>query len=202
VMQGSWTPAERREVLDYCASDVTPMGPLLERMLPRIRADRLGLGQALLRGRFMAAVSAMELDGIPIDTPTLTAIDTHRDAIKADVIHEIDTTYGYEVYESTTLKQSRFEALLDRRGITDWPRTKTGRLSLEEDVMEDACDIHPWLNPLRELMDFLSKIKLGDLDVGSTAATGQRYSHSPPRLAATNPATSGTSTGQANGYAT
>jgi DNA polymerase I len=164
VMQGSWTPAERRAVLDYCATDVVVMGPLLEHMLPRIRANRLGLGQALLRGRYMCAVTAMELEGVPIDVPTLTAIRAYREDIKLDLIREVDQAFG--VYEGTTFKLDRFEALLDRHQIA-WPRTeKTGRLSLKEKVFKAGCDAHPWLNPLRELHDFVEKLDLEKLPVG------------------------------------
>jgi hypothetical protein len=84
-------------------------------MLPQIRAHRLGLGRSLLRGRYMAAVSAMELEGVPIDVPTLTAIRTHKEEIKLDLVREVDQAYG--VYEGTTFKQDLFEALLDRHKI-------------------------------------------------------------------------------------
>jgi DNA polymerase-1 len=164
VMKGPpWSAAERREILGYCESDVTPMGPLLERMLPRIRDHRLGLGRALLRGRYVSAVAAMELEGVPIDVPTLTAIRDHRDVIKLDLVREVDQAYG--VYEGPTFKESRFEALLDGHGIA-WPRTDKGHLSLEEKVFRAACDTYPWLHPLRELRDFLSKLKLEALEVG------------------------------------
>jgi DNA polymerase I-like protein with 3'-5' exonuclease and polymerase domains len=165
VMKGPpWSAAERRDVLDYCQSDVTPMGPLLERMLPRIRASRLGLGQSLLRGRYLSAVSAMELEGVPIDVPTLAAIRTHKEVVKLDLVREVDQAYG--VYEGTTFKENRFEALLDRHRIA-WPRTETGRLSLDEKVFRAGCDAHPWLHPLRELRDFLGKLKLESLAVGA-----------------------------------
>jgi hypothetical protein len=57
---GPWTAAEHCRILDYCESDVDCLGPLLERMLPAIRARRSGLGQALLRGRYTAAVARIE----------------------------------------------------------------------------------------------------------------------------------------------
>jgi DNA polymerase-1 len=164
VLKGPpWSPAERRDVLAYCESDVTPMGPLLQRMLPHVGDQRLGLGRALLRGRYMAAVSAMELAGVPLDVPTLTAIRNHKEDIKIDLVREVDQAYG--VYEGTTFKHDRFEALLDQHEIP-WPRTESGRLSLDEKAFRAACDSYPWLHPLRELRDFLSKLKLEALAVG------------------------------------
>ena len=64
---GPWSAAERRRILDYCQTDVDPMGALLERMLPGILARPNGLGQALLRGRYMAAIARTERTGVPID---------------------------------------------------------------------------------------------------------------------------------------
>jgi DNA polymerase-1 len=164
VMKGPpWTAAERREVLDYCATDVEPLGPLLERMLPYIQSRKLGLGQALLRGRYMSAVSAMELVGVPVDLPVLTAIQNNKLEIQLDLIREIDQPFG--VYEGTTFKQSNFEELLDRHGVA-WPRTETGRLSLEEKAFRAGCEAHPWLEPLRQLYDFLNKLSVENLRVG------------------------------------
>jgi DNA polymerase I-like protein with 3'-5' exonuclease and polymerase domains len=165
VLKGPpWSESERREILDYCATDVEPLGPLLERMLPGIRATRLGLGQSLLRGRYMGAVASMELQGVPVDTETLAAIRDHREAIKADLVREVDAAYG--VYEGTTFKLDRFEVMLHRHQISNWPRTETGRPSLEEKVFRAGCDTYPFLHPLRELRDFLDKMKLESLAVG------------------------------------
>ena len=91
VMKGPpWSLTERREILEYCQTDVDPMEPLLERMLPRIRASRKGLGQVTLRGRYMAAAAVMELEGIPIDVPTLAAIRTHKDQFKLELVRDVD----------------------------------------------------------------------------------------------------------------
>jgi hypothetical protein len=61
--QGRFDP---KEILDYCESDVEALERLLSAMLPQIDLPR-----ALLRGRYMAAVSAMEHVGVPIDTEML-----------------------------------------------------------------------------------------------------------------------------------
>jgi hypothetical protein len=165
VMRGGpWEESRRRAILEYCQTDVDPLGPLLERMLPRIRAHNRGLGQALLRGRYMAAVSHMEMTGIPVDVPTLTAIRASKEGIKLDVVREIDSAFG--VYEGTTFKQARFEDMLARRGVVWHERTPTGGPKLEEKTFKAMCDSYPWLHPLRELRDFLGKLKLESLTIG------------------------------------
>jgi DNA polymerase-1 len=79
---GPWTDTEQREILDYCQTDVDPLPALLMAMLPGIMLNKEGLGQALFRGRYTAAIAQIERNGIPIDTDTLTAIQDGWDDIK------------------------------------------------------------------------------------------------------------------------
>ena len=74
---------ERRRILDYCQTDVDPLGALLERMLPGIRSRPNGFGQALLRGRYMAAVARMERTGVPIDFDMLQRLRRNWGRIKS-----------------------------------------------------------------------------------------------------------------------
>ena len=120
---GPWSAAERRRILDYCQTDVDPIGALLERMLPGILARPNGLGQALLRGRYMAAIARMERTGVPIDFEMLQRLRMNWGTIKSDLIGAIDKDYG--VYEGTTFKAGLFAGYLVDNGI-DWPRTDDG----------------------------------------------------------------------------
>ena len=83
---GPWTEQQRRDILAYCQGDVDCLGPLLERMLPRITARPDGLDNALLRGAFMKTVAVMEHNGIPIDVEMLGQLRTNWTAIKAKLI--------------------------------------------------------------------------------------------------------------------
>jgi DNA polymerase I len=165
VMRGGpWASAERREILDYCQTDVDCLGPLLDRMLPRITSTPRGLGQALLRGRYMAAVARMEHAGVPIDTVTLTSLRKNWDSIKTRLISQVDARYG--VYDGTTFKLDRFERWLARESIP-WPLTDKGQLKTDQDTFKDLALTYPQLGPLRELRHTLSDLKLERLAVGS-----------------------------------
>jgi DNA polymerase I len=160
---GPWTEAERRDIFDYCASDVDCLGPLLERMLPGIQQTRQGFGQALLRGRYVAAVARMEHTGIPIDVPTLDLLRQHWGTIKLGIIADIDKAFG--VYEGTTFKAGLFAAWLNAEGIA-WPLTTTGRLQLDQDTFRDMAKTYPKLDPLKELRHALSEMRLEAIAVG------------------------------------
>jgi hypothetical protein len=160
---GPWTDSERRDILDYCATDVDCLGPLLERMLHGIRRTPQGFGQALLRGRYTAAVARMEHTGIPIDVRNIEMLRQHWGDIKLGLIADIDKDYG--VYEGTTFKAGLFASWLDAQGIA-WPLTASGRLQLDQDTFRDMAKTYPKLAPLKELRHALSEMRLEEIAVG------------------------------------
>jgi DNA polymerase-1 len=161
---GPWSDSERLEILDYCESDVVCLPALLENMLPAIAPTSQELGQAILRGRYMAAVARMERAGVPIDIDTLTAIRDGWERIKGDLIKEVDVDYG--VYENGSFKAGLFAKYLADRGIP-WPKTETCRLQLDQDTFRDQSKFYPELAPLRELRHSLSDLRIEKLAVGS-----------------------------------
>jgi hypothetical protein len=164
IRGGPWSESERRQILDYCQTDVDPLGALLERMLPRITATPQGLGQALLRGRYMVAVARMERTGVPIDTATLEPLREQWDSIKRQLVEAIDVEYG--VYDGTTFTAGLFAAWLRDQEI-GWPRTEAGRLRLDEDTFKDMSKTYPQVQLLRELRHSLSELRLEKLAVGA-----------------------------------
>jgi DNA polymerase I len=159
IGDGTWrfqyTP---EEILDYCETDVVALARLLPAMWPRIDLPR-----ALLRGRYMAAASAMEHFGVPIDLAMLDQLREGWTGIQDDLIAAIDVDYG--VYEGRTFKQDLFAAFLRRNGIP-WPYLESGKLDLEDGTFRQQAKAYPLIAPLRELRSALSELRLNDLAVG------------------------------------
>jgi DNA polymerase I len=155
---GPWTSDERKAILDYCWSDMAALQQLLPRMLPNIDVPR-----ALLRGRYMAASSAMEHNGTPIDTEILESLLRNWAGIQDQLIADVDCDYG--VYDGRTFKLNRFEDYLSKRGIA-WPRLDSGQLDLADDTFRQMVKVHPIISPLRELRSALSDMRLSSLAVG------------------------------------
>jgi hypothetical protein len=107
---GPWSPGERAGILDYCERDVVALAELLPRVWPGI--VKRGLGPALLRGRYTAAVARMEHAGVPVDAATLERLRRHWSAIKAALVAEVNQDYG--VFEGRTFKHDRFAEYLRR----------------------------------------------------------------------------------------
>jgi hypothetical protein len=59
IRGGPWTEEERHQLLDYCESDVDALLLLLPKILQAHDYTRDDLGRALLRGRYMTTVAAV-----------------------------------------------------------------------------------------------------------------------------------------------
>jgi hypothetical protein len=158
---GPYTPAERTALLDYCQEDVDALARLLSRMLPAIL--QRSLGQALLRGRAMAALGAVERNGVPIDVETLAKLRAGWPAIQDRLIAEIDQSYG--CYEGRTFKREGFAKYLTDNNIR-WPLLESGTLDLSDDTFKEMARSDPRIAPLRELRASLSQMRLEDLSIG------------------------------------
>jgi DNA polymerase I len=157
--QRHWSPDEQQSILEYCSSDVHGLVALLPRM-----ASGIDWGRALLRGRYMKAVAAMERKGVPIDLTIHQQLVARWDDLKARLITAVDSDFG--VYEGTTFKRERFANLLGNRGIP-WPQGPNGALKLDDDTFRDQAKRWPELQPLHELRVSLSSLRLTGLEVGS-----------------------------------
>ena len=160
---GPWSKGQRSAILAYCAQDVGALGPLLNAMLKRALWSELQLNQALLRGRYMKAVGAMQHLGIPIDLDILGTLNANWDTIKLKLIAKVDTQYG--VYVNGTFKEALFETYLSHKQIP-WPRLDSGRLALDRDTFSNMSKRHPAVQPLHELRKTLGELKLNKLAVG------------------------------------
>lgn len=155
---GPWTARERQDILDYCETDVSALELLLPAMLPT-----LDLPRALMRGRYMKAVSHMHATGTPIDTEMRQEIATYWDQIQDALIAQIDASYG--VYEGRTFKIKNWADYLQREGIA-WPRLPSGALEMTDDTFKQMARIHPQVAPIRELRSALSEMRLSNITVG------------------------------------
>lgn len=160
---GPWSEAQQTAILDYCKADVDALEPLFATMLYRGPWTFDDLGQALIRGRYMSAVGAMQFHGIPIDLDVFTQLRKNWPALKSKLIARVDAAFG--VYESGSFKEALFEAYLAKQGIA-WPRLVTGRLKLDRDTFSSMSKRHPQIRPLHELRKTLGELRLNGLAVG------------------------------------
>jgi DNA polymerase-1 len=158
LSRGPWSPDIEAAILAYCQRDVDALRTLLAYMYPMIDWPR-----ALLRGRYMMAVSRMQDIGVPIDVPTLKKMQAKWDLIQDELIAGIDHQYG--VFEGRTFKAARWADYLERHRIP-WPRLPSGELDLKDDTFRGMAKAYPQVAAMRELRSALSELRLSDLRVG------------------------------------
>jgi hypothetical protein len=160
IGNGTWAGKySREEILDYCESDVRALAQLLPVMAPQIDLPR-----ALLRGRYMSAVSRMESTGVPIDASTLEQLRAHWTDMQDALIEAIDVDYG--VFEGRVFKAAKFAEWLVRKNFA-WPRLPTERLDLSDEAFRHMARAYREVAPLRELRSSLAELRLNALAVGS-----------------------------------
>ena len=160
---GPWSKPQRSAILDYCQQDVVALGPLLNAMLRHAPWSELQFNQALVRGRYMKAVGAMQHRGIPIDLGMLDKLDANWEKIKLNLIENVDAQYC--VYVDGRFKEALFQSYLAREGIP-WPRLDSGRLALDRNTFSNMSKRYPTVQPLHELRKTLGEFKLNNLAVG------------------------------------
>jgi DNA polymerase-1 len=156
----SYSAEERIEIMDYCQEDVRIQSELFLKMRDYLDGDR-----TLLRGEYMKVMTKMQYRGIPLDTEVLTLMEKHLETLQQRMIQEVDADFN--CYVGKTFKIDRFEDYLVKHGILTWPRTPSGRLSLEDGVFRDAVQLHKELQPLRDLRYLIGTMRLNSLAVGA-----------------------------------
>jgi hypothetical protein len=168
IMKGwPFTAEEREEILLYCASDVEAMLRLLPKMLPDI-----DLAAALHRGEFVAASARMEHRGVPIDMDVYSQLADENvwRYVRDAMVPVIDAQYGVFVRDPGSdwhFSMELFEKYLEREEIIGWPRTDTGKLSMQRKTFEDMSKGNPQLESLRQLRHARDKMRKIKLAVGA-----------------------------------
>ena len=155
---GPWSDADQLAILDYCETDVVALAHLLTTLQHQIDWPR-----ALLRGRYMKAVSCIQTNGIPIDTEMLNLLQAQWGDIQDQLISDVDSDYG--IYDGRTFKANRWEAYLVAQQIA-WPRLASGGLDMCDATFREMARAHLQVAPIRELRSALSEMRLANLHVG------------------------------------
>jgi hypothetical protein len=155
-----FSPEEQVEGMDYCSDDTRITSDILETMAPLIDWPR-----ALLRGRYGLAVARMERTGVPIDMCRWRLLQDRWDGILERLIDKVDVDYG--VFTDHEVDDKKLYAFAERNELLDiWPRTFTGTLSHDKNVMKQLATLVPDLNSLKELLTTVGASRLLDLAIG------------------------------------
>ncbi len=158
MTNGPFSEVQQAEMLDYCASDVTALEKLFNKMRPRLDVPR-----AIWRGEFMKVAAVIESNGVPISRQSFFRLCENWDEIKLKLIARVNDMY--DVFDGNTFKADKFKKFLHQY-VIPWPMTKTGRLDLTKETFRERSKQYPLVAPIHECRSNLSKLKLNDLAVG------------------------------------
>jgi hypothetical protein len=148
-----YTDEEQGQINLYNRGDVEENILLLKAIAPTIDVPA-----ALFRGRYLKAVSAMELRGIPVDTDYLRELEANWQALRRYYIGR-DDTFG--LYDGDgSFCEARLEELIEQRGWV-WPRTVTGKPELRAKTFGKMVKRYSELKPLQRLRDQIAELRLG-----------------------------------------
>jgi DNA polymerase I-like protein with 3'-5' exonuclease and polymerase domains len=167
-----FTEQEKKDLLAYCQSDVDATERLFFRVWHKASLyNPKTFKQTIWRGRYLGAVAVMRAIGVPLDTALLQRLTHHWAELKLALIDKYGSRYG--VYADGHFKHKLFAEFLEQWELLSlWPRTRSGRLAMDDDTFEDMADKFPRvaggaLKQLRQLRYIQSKLKLIKLEVGS-----------------------------------
>jgi DNA polymerase I len=158
LTRGPWSLVDELAILDYCETDVVALAHLLSAM-----QDQVDWPRALLRGRYMKAVSCIQMNGVPLDMELLAILQANWLAIQDQLIADIDVDYG--VYDGRCFRTERWESYLMANEIP-WPRLESGQLDMRDATFREMARTYVEVAPIRELRAALSEMRLSDLQVG------------------------------------
>lgn len=165
-----WTDEEWTEITNYCASDLSDLRELFQTVsdLHEESNHDYNLEHALHRGDY--ARKAAEMDyasaGFPVNAVAINKIFSNRDLVKRNLIRNLTSEWRecFTLEKSGfVLKQHLLEALLKRKGWTNWSRTDSGKLSLDADYLKELEKRIPEVRDLRQYRQTENTLRSADL---------------------------------------
>jgi DNA polymerase I len=133
ILQGPpFTADERAAILDYCEDDVRALARLIKYIVPTIRS----FPHAMMRANFQWAIAQQERRGVPLDAPRLARIKGMWNAIRSELVIEMDAPFGiYEFVDGEPhWRKQRFADYVRRHNII-WPTYDDGTLDEREQTL-------------------------------------------------------------------
>ena len=146
----TWSEPQKKDLIDYCESDVIATKNLLSAMF-----EKIDLASALKRGAYTKAVAKMEKTGLPLDATMLNALNNHAEGIKKLLIEKLDK---YKFYEDGVLKRANIAKYVAEHGIL-WPKLKSGQLNLQRDIVKARAEIYPEFEDFAELYISMAQLR-------------------------------------------
>jgi hypothetical protein len=159
-----FTAAERETIQRYNLEDAQGLARLFKLLVPHIPS----LEHAAFRGGlFQWALAAQERRGVPIDPVSHRDNLDYGEAIKLDLVREIDPDFScHEIVNGVPhWRDQKFVDFLQREGIP-WFWLDSGKPDMRARTFRDMIGAYPKIGPLHELRSTLAQLRNNKLSVG------------------------------------
>ena len=156
---GPYSAEQKRDILDYCESDVRETVALFRKLLLSIN-----LAQALFRGNSMAVFAAIGDRGLPVDSERFAVIQMlGNEGLRRLWQEHLDV---YRLMENGRFCYRRFAELVLKSGIP-LPKTDTGRFKTDKETIKEASKVYgePWTS-VYELVRSIAEGAVDGLKLG------------------------------------
>ena len=164
---GSYTDDERKKILDYCTADTEVTRQVFIKQVEDIEKKNnlktekdfeRELWQIQNRGYAMACVSQVERNGIPIDNKLVNEFNKYWPRVKDNLIREVNKEIGVFT-DDLKFNNVKFEAMIKKNRLFNWPRLKSGTLSTAKSVLKKYLKV-PDIKKLDEIRTLQNMTKL------------------------------------------
>ena len=156
-----YTDQDREDVLDYCESDVIATKQLFLAMLPDIERPGFSTGYV---GEYLKAISVITNNGVPFDTQAFQDVKKYHKRIKSKLIQGSSVAHIYRA--DLSFDEKAFANWVLQEGWA-WEKTKSGKLTLDQEYMRKKADTDPRLNELHNIRGFITNFLRLDYQASS-----------------------------------
>jgi hypothetical protein len=165
---GPFTPDNRVGLIRYCRSDVDLTTRVLMKLWePAELFDKRTFVQALIFGRYQAAVARCYVTAIPLDMPNVKRLIKYAGAASLGLIRA--NADKFPIFRADgSLSHKMLADFLEAHGqLKRWRRTPTGRLAISEDVFEEMAEAWPLAAELHRFRNLIDQLRSFDLSIGA-----------------------------------
>jgi len=182
ILKGApFSTQDKQEILEYCASDIIHLRPLINKLAKQIAAQMICKSfdeyweSALARGQWMKNCAIVERIGIPMNMERIAKVQGKQGEIGDTWIAELCTIYPFYAWEKNkyVLKDEAFQKFIVEKKLQKvWPKTEAStdskpRYSKDEDTLKQFADSHPEIRALMKTKSKLTSIsRLNPQEVG------------------------------------
>jgi hypothetical protein len=167
IGEGRWQHYGQPTVFDYCEEDVRLSWLLFLAMLQGF--SKVDIWRIIEWSNYSAkAIARIQAAGMPIDVELWNLVQENKLVVIDALRRRFDPSYhdADPIYDAGGhMEYERLERWAIRNGITAWPRTKTGRLKIDDDAFK-LMRHYPGIIGLHAMRDALRVIVTAKLPIG------------------------------------